>query len=91
MTQQQQVQLTQIVPIVADGGNGNDANDDETTIRFIPEEGRRRSVAKSHASFVHDEFDLHEQGLQKRLKKNLKRNIKTQMKLLKSQKQRKTI
>jgi mannose-6-phosphate isomerase-like protein (cupin superfamily) len=80
---QQQVQLTQIVPVAADGDDGNDANDDETTIRFIPEEGRRTSVAKSHASFVHAEFDLHEQGLKKRLKKRQeKARRSTQLRLV---------
>jgi CRP-like cAMP-binding protein len=43
----------------------------------------RASVAKSHASFVHDEFDLHEQGLKKRLKKRQeKARRSTQLRLV---------
>jgi CRP-like cAMP-binding protein len=87
---QQQDQLTQIVPIAADGsvtdsndGNEDDNEDDNADVRFIPEEGRRKSVAKSHASFVHDEFHLHEQGLHKKMKKRQeKAKRSTQLRLL---------
>jgi CRP-like cAMP-binding protein len=75
--------LSQIVPIKDENGNdGNDGNDDSEA-RFVPEEGRRKSVTKSHASFVHDEFHLHELGLQMRLKKRQeKAKRSTQLRLL---------
>jgi hypothetical protein len=95
--QQQQLeqlqQLTQIVPINI--VESTDTNDDgtetetetetelESDVRFVPAKGMRRSVTKSHASFIHDEFDKHEQGLQKRLKKQQeKAKRSTQLRLL---------
>jgi CRP-like cAMP-binding protein len=75
--------LTQIVPINDDDDNDDDETDNEANIRFTPAKGMRRSVAKSHASFVHNEFDLHEQGLKMRLKKRQeKARRSTQLRLI---------
>jgi hypothetical protein len=82
--QQQQQQLTQVVPISAAADDDNaDADEDHTNIRFVPTEDMRKSVTKSHASFVHAKFDLHEQGLKKRLKKRQeKARRSTQLRLV---------
>ena len=43
-----------------DDGNDNDKlnDNDNANVRFVPTKGKHRSVTKSHASFVHDEFDV---------------------------------
>jgi CRP-like cAMP-binding protein len=73
----------QIVPIAAVSGDDDNNNNDANNNTDAEKDMQHTSTTKSRVSSIHNEFDLHEEGLQKRMKKRQERAKRsTQLRLL---------